>query len=139
IHEHPELRFEEHRASGWLGDFVASRGHTVERGLAGLSTAFRARAGSGEPRAAILAEYDALPGVGHACGHNLIAAGATGAFVPASLSLGAAGGDVVFLGTPAEEGGGGKVEMVKAGVFDGLGAARMFHPFDRDLLMHPTL
>ena len=84
IHENPELRFEEHKASAWLGDFVASHGHVVERGIAGLPTAFRARAGSGKPRIAVLAEYDALPGVGHACGHNLIAAGAVGAFVAAA-------------------------------------------------------
>ncbi len=142
IHANPELRFEEHKASAWIAEFLTARGHQVERGVAGMPTALRARAGQGEPRAAILAEYDALPGVGHACGHNLIAAGAAGAFVAAAraaASLGASAGEVVFLGTPAEEGGGGKIEMVKAGVFDGVGAAMMFHPFDRDLLMHPTL
>ncbi len=140
IHAHPELRFEEHKASLWLSEFVASRGHRVERGVAGMSTALRSRAGKrGGPCAAILAEYDALPGVGHACGHNLIAAGAAGAFVAAASVAEAAGGQVVFLGTPAEEGGGGKIEMIKAGVFDGVDAAMMFHPFDRDLTTHPTL
>jgi amidohydrolase len=139
IHEHPELRFEEHRASTWLADFVASCGHAVERGVAALPTAFRARAGKAGPRVAILAEYDALPGVGHACGHNLIAAGAVGAFVAAASVAEAAGGEVVLLGTPAEEGGGGKITMIKAGVFDGLDAAMMFHPFDRDLLAHTAL
>jgi amidohydrolase len=139
IHEHPELRFEEHQASAWLADFVASCGHAVERGVAALPTAFRARAGRGGPRVAILAEYDALPGVGHACGHNLIAAGAVGAFVAAASVAEAAGGEVVLLGTPAEEGGGGKITMIKAGVFDGLDAAMMFHPFDRDLLAHTAL
>jgi amidohydrolase len=142
IHAHPELRFEEHKASGWLADFLEQRGHTVERGVAGMSTALRARAGvrrAGAPTAAILAEYDALPGVGHACGHNLIAVSAVGAFVAAAAVAETVGGDVVLLGTPAEEGGGGKIEMIKAGVFDGIGAAMMFHPFDRDLLMHPTL
>jgi amidohydrolase len=140
IHAHPELRFEEHQASQWIADFVAARGHRVERGVAGMATALRASSGkAGGPRAAILAEYDALPGVGHACGHNLIAAGAAGAFVAASLVAEAAGGEVVLLGTPAEEGGGGKIEMVKAGVFDGIDVAMMFHPFDRDLTAHPTL
>jgi amidohydrolase len=139
IHQNPELRFEEHKASTWLGDFVASHGHTVERGVAGLPTAFRARTGSSKPRVAILAEYDALPGVGHACGHNLIAAGAVGAFVAAATVAKAVGGEVVLLGTPAEEGGGGKITMIDAGTFEGVDAAMMFHPFDRDLLAHTTL
>jgi amidohydrolase len=140
IHAHPELRFEEHQASQWLSDFVAKGGHTVERGIAGLPTAFRAQAGTGKgPRIAILAEYDALPGVGHACGHNLIAAAAVGAFVASAGLAQAAGGDVVLLGTPAEEGGGGKIEMIRAGVFEGIDAAMMFHPFDRDLLAHDAL
>jgi amidohydrolase len=145
IHANPELRFEERKASGWIADFLAERGHGVERGVAGMATAVRSRSNSGpgranrRPCAAILAEYDALPGLGHACGHNLIAAGAVGAFVAAARVADAVGGDVVFLGTPAEEGGGGKIEMIKAGVFEGVDAAMMFHPFDRDLLMHPTL
>jgi amidohydrolase len=140
IHDHPELRFEEHKASGWIGEFLEERGHEVERGVAGMPTALRARAGSsGGPCVAILAEYDALPGVGHACGHNLIAAGAVGAFVAAATVADAHGGQVVLLGTPAEEGGGGKIEMIRAGTFDGIDAAMMFHPFDRDLLAHPAL
>ncbi len=147
IHAHPELRFEEHKASGWIADFLVGRGLAVERGLAGMPTAVRsssaprssASGGSRRPCAAILAEYDALPGVGHACGHNLIAAAAAGAFVAAAAVADAVGGEVVLLGTPAEEGGGGKIEMIKAGVFDAIDAAMMFHPFDRDLLMHPTL
>jgi amidohydrolase len=139
IHQNPELRFEEHRASAWLTEFVVARGFAVERGVAGLPTAFRARAGHGSPRVAILAEYDALPGVGHACGHNLIAAGAVGAFVAAARAAERVGGEVVLLGTPAEEGGGGKITMIDAGVFDGVDAALMFHPFDRDLLAHTTL
>jgi amidohydrolase len=140
IHAHPELRFEEHKASTWVGEFVAARGYAVDRNVAGMKTALRARAGDGSgPRIAILAEYDALPGVGHACGHNLIAAGAAGAFVAAAAVADAVGGEVVLLGTPAEEGGGGKIEMIKAGTFDGIDAAMMFHPFDRDLLAHPAL
>jgi amidohydrolase len=139
IHDHPELRFEERKASAWLAEFVTARGFAVERGIAGLPTAFRARAGRGSPRVAILAEYDALPGVGHACGHNLIAAGAVGAFVAAARAAGRVGGEVVLLGTPAEEGGGGKITMIDAGIFDGVDAAIMYHPFDRDLLAHTTL
>ncbi|HEV3190761.1 MAG TPA: amidohydrolase [Polyangiaceae bacterium] len=140
IHANPELRFEEHKASEWVSGVLRDWGHQVERGVAGMPTALRARAGSrGGPCVAILAEYDALPGVGHACGHNLIAAGAVGAFVAAARVATNVGGEVVFLGTPAEEGGGGKIEMIKAGVFDGVGAAMMFHPFDRDLIAHATL
>jgi amidohydrolase len=142
IHAHPELRFEEHKASAWLSEFVVAKGHQVERGVAGMPTAFRARAGRGTgPRVAILAEYDALPGVGHACGHNLIATGAVGGFVAAAAAAAAGGvsGEVLLLGTPAEEGGGGKIEMLKAGVFEGIDAAMMFHPFDRDVLAHPAL
>jgi amidohydrolase len=143
IHDNPELRFEEHKASAWLSEFVASRGHAVERGVAGMDTAFRAYAGAGgAPCIAVLAEYDALPGIGHACGHNLIAAGAVGAFVAAAAAasaVGAAVGNLVLLGTPAEEGGGGKIRMIDAGVFRGVDAAMMFHPFDRDLLAHTAL
>jgi amidohydrolase len=139
IHENPELRFEEHQAAAWLADFVASHGHAVERGVAGLPTSFRARAGRAGPRVAILAEYDALPGVGHACGHNLIAAGAAGAFVAAATVADRVGGEVVLLGTPAEEGGGGKITMIDAGVFEGIDAALMYHPFDRDILAHTAL
>jgi amidohydrolase len=140
IHAHPELRFEEHKASEWLSELLRGKGYEVERGVAEMPTALRARAGSrGGPCVAILAEYDALPGVGHACGHNLIAAGAAGAFIAAARVVSAVGGEVVFLGTPAEEGGGGKIEMINAGVFDGVGAAMMFHPFDRDLIAHATL
>src|ERR1700751_3264749 len=88
IHENPELRFEEHKASAWVSEVVSSHGHAVERGIAALPTALRARAGDRPgPRVAILAEYDALPGVGHACGHNLIAAAATGAFLAAAAAL----------------------------------------------------
>jgi amidohydrolase len=139
IHAHPELRFEEHQACAWLTEFLTAHGHTVEPGIAGLPTAFRARAGKGKPRVAILAEYDALPGVGHACGHNLIATGAVGAFVAAAQVLQSVAGEVVLLGTPAEEGGGGKISMIGAGVFAEIEAAMMFHPFDRDLLAHKAL
>lgn len=140
IHAHPELRFEEHRASGWLCEAIERAGLSVERGLGGMPTSFRARVGSGGgPRVAILAEYDALPEIGHACGHNLIASGALGAFLTLAKQAEAIGGQVEIVGTPAEEGGGGKIKLLEAGVFEGVAAAMMFHPFDRDLLAHPTL
>ena len=139
IHAHPELRFEEHRAAGWISDLLTARGHAVERPLGGLPTALRARAGRSGPRLAILAEYDALPEIGHACGHNLIAAGAVGAFLALAPVAEAQGFTVDLVGTPAEEGGGGKALLLDAGVFAGVDAAMMFHPFDRDLVAHGTL
>jgi len=140
IHANPELRFQETRAAGWITALVEARKHSVERGLAGMSTAFRASAGAkGHGRVAILAEYDALPEIGHACGHNLIAAAGVGAFLAAARVAEIAGGEVVLLGTPAEEGGGGKVRLLEGGYFDAFDAAMMFHPFDRDLLAHPAL
>jgi amidohydrolase len=140
IHEHPELRFQEEKAAAWIGELVSGRSHAVEKNLGGMSTAFRARAGrAGGARVAILAEYDALPEIGHACGHNLIAAGGVGAFLAAAEVAGRVGGEVVLLGTPAEEGGGGKIKLLEAGAFEGLDAAMMFHPFDRDVLAHPAL
>lgn len=140
IHANPELRFEEHKAATWIAELLRARGFEVEHGLAGMGTALRARRGDPKgPRVAILGEYDALPEIGHACGHNLIAASAVGAFLAAASVVDRAGGEVTFLGTPAEEGGGGKIKMIQAGVFEGLSAAMMFHPFDRDVLAHPAL
>jgi amidohydrolase len=140
IHENPELRFAEHKAAGWLADAASVPGATVERAVAGLPTAFRARVGAPEgPRVAILAEYDALPEIGHACGHNLIAAGALGAFLALSAERDKLAGSVELIGTPAEEGGGGKISLLEANVFEGVDAAMMFHPFDRDLLAHTAL
>ncbi|MEZ4297409.1 MAG: M20 family metallopeptidase [Polyangiaceae bacterium] len=139
IHDHPELRFEEHRAAGWLAEAIEKEGIEVERGTGGLATSFRARAGSGGPKVAILAEYDALPEIGHACGHNLIASGALGAFLSLARQKEGLPGTVEIIGTPAEEGGGGKIRLIEAGVFEGVDAAMMFHPFDRDLLAHHTL
>ncbi|MGH7440920.1 MAG: amidohydrolase, partial [Polyangiaceae bacterium] len=140
IHANPELRFEEHEASRWIAEVLAAHGHAPERGVAGLPTALRARAGKGPPAVAILAEYDALPALGHACGHNLIAAGAVGAFLAvAEAAKHLTQGEVVLLGTPGEEGGGGKIKMLEGGAFEGVDAAMMFHPFDRDLLAHTAL
>ncbi|MCC6645735.1 MAG: M20 family metallopeptidase [Polyangiaceae bacterium] len=139
LHAHPELRFQEVRAAAKVAELVERAGVRVERGLAGLPTALRARVGGAGPRIAILAEYDALPELGHACGHNLIAAGAAGAFLALAAHAVALPGTVELVGTPAEEGGGGKILLLDAGVFAGVDAAMMFHPFHRDILMHTAL
>ena len=139
IHQNPELRFEEHKAAAWIGELCEKKGFAVERGLGGMSTSLRARAGKPGPRVAILAEYDALPEIGHACGHNLIATSAVGAFFAVAKVVARTGGEVTLLGTPAEEGGGGKIKLIEAGAFRDLDAAMMFHPFDRDILSHPAL
>ena len=133
IHEHPELNYEEHFAHGILADLVEAEGVSVERGAFGLDTAFAARAGEEGPTVAVLCEYDALPGIGHACGHNIIAAAGLGAGLAAAALAAEAGGRVVLLGTPAEEGGGGKILMARQGAFDGVDAAMMVHPAGDDL------
>jgi amidohydrolase len=140
IHARPELAYEERFAAELLAGELERAGLAVERGAGGVATAFRARFGRpGGPRVAILAEYDALPEIGHACGHNLIAAGALGAALALHQVAGDLPGEVVVLGTPAEEGGGGKIRLATAGLFAGLDAALMFHPLDRTLLWHETL
>ncbi len=139
IHAHPELRFQEEQASRWISELVEQHGFQVERGIGKLPTAFRAVSGDRGPKMAILAEYDALPEVGHACGHNLIATAATGAFLAIAPLAAELGGRVELIGTPAEEGGGGKIDLLEAGVFEGVDAAMMVHPWDRNVLMHPTL
>jgi amidohydrolase len=137
IHAAPELKFEEHRAAEWLADYLEACGFAVERGAYGLPTAFAARMGSGRPCVAILCEYDALPGIGHACGHNIIAAAGVGAGVAVAPEVAGTGGSIVVLGTPAEEGGGGKILMARAGAFTQVDAAMMVHPAAADLLgMH---
>jgi len=133
IHAAPELKFEEHHAAMWLTEYLERAGFAVERGAYGLPTAFAARLGNGEPRVAILCEYDALPGIGHACGHNIIAAAGAGAGGGLASVLRETGGSLVILGTPAEEGGGGKIILAKRGAFDGVDAAMMVHPAGVDL------
>ncbi|MGW0331463.1 amidohydrolase [Streptomyces sp. NPDC003011] len=129
LHADPEYAFEEHRAAALLGAELEREGFAVEHGVAGLPTAFTARAGArSRPAVALLLEYDALPGLGHACGHNLIAAAGLGAALAARAVLDGHEGTVWAVGTPAEEGGGGKVTLVEAGLFDGIDAALMFHP-----------
>ncbi|WP_033221100.1 amidohydrolase [Kitasatospora phosalacinea] len=128
LHADPECAFAEHRAAALLTGELERAGFEVRRGVAGLPTAFTASAGRGRPAVALLLEYDALPGLGHACGHNLIAAAGLGAALAARAVLPEDAGTVVAVGTPAEEGGGGKALEVEAGVFDGIDAALMFHP-----------
>lgn len=132
IHERPELAFEERFAAGALADHLAGEGATVTRGAGGLETAFTAEVGSGAPLVAILGEYDALPGVGHACGHNLMGTAATLAFLALRDVAPDLRGRVRVVGCPAEERGNGKVKLIRAGLFSDVDAALMFHPGDRD-------
>ncbi len=134
IHEKPELMFEERFAADLLCGLLEDAGLDVERGAYGLDTAFAARAGSEGATVAVLCEYDALPGIGHGCGHNIIATAGLGAGLAAAALADEVGGRVVVLGTPAEEGGGGKVYMGEAGAFEDVDAALMVHPADQDLL-----
>jgi amidohydrolase len=128
IHANPEIGFEEERACAWLCGLLEGAGLQVERGVGDLPTAFAARAGSGPLHVVVCAEYDALPAVGHACGHNVIAAMAAGAGLALARVADDAGLRVTVLGTPAEEGGGGKILLLQRGAFDGAHAAMMVHP-----------
>jgi amidohydrolase len=128
IHDNPEMGFHEVEASGWLTDYLRKNNFMVETGTSNMKTAFKATYGKEGPVIALLAEYDALPGVGHACGHNIIAASTVGAAVASKLLVDTFGGMIVVLGTPAEEYFGGKVPMVENGVFDDIDAVMMVHP-----------
>ena len=132
VHAHPELNYEEYYSSDALAGFLESNGLAVERGIGGVETAFRAiisGGGGGGPTIAVLAEYDALPEIGHGCGHNLIAMAAMGAALGLQANAQDLPGRVVVIGTPAEEGGGGKIRLLEAGVFDGVDATLSSHPF----------
>ena len=133
IHAHPELAFEEHKASQWATEVLASHGFTIQTKVAGMDTAFVAEAGSGDLHIAICAEYDALPDVGHACGHNIIAAAAVGAAAILAPIADELGVTISVFGTPAEEGGGGKIFMLEAGLFENIDAAMMVHPAPGEL------
>ena len=154
LHADPETAFTEHRSVAAVAELLARRGIPAEVGVHGLDTALRARIGSGVsgdggygdgdaagPTIAVLAEYDALPGIGHACGHNVICASAVGAFLALARQLhdSPVPGTVLLLGTPAEEGGGGKETMARDGALDGVDAAVMLHPFAHDIADHPFL
>lgn len=132
LHRNPELALHENYAAGRLKTWLGAEGFQVESPVAGMDTAFVARVGTGDrPRIAYLLEYDALPEIGHACGHNLIAAGGLAAATALHRALPEPSGTLIVIGTPAEEGGGGKITELDAGVFEGIDAALMFHPGDR--------
>jgi len=133
IHANPETAFREAKAAGWLTDYLEAEGFAVERGICQIGTAFRASYGSGRPRVAFIAEYDALPGIGHACGHNIIATASLGAAIAAKAVVAEAGGTALVIGTPAEEAAGGKVFMANRGAFDDLDVAMLTHPANRDV------
>lgn len=133
LHAHPETAWEEHDSSRWVAETLADAGFEVEPGYLGLETAFRATLGGGPFRLGLCAEYDALPGLGHACGHNLIAAISAGAARALAPLADEAGLTVEVYGTPAEEGGGGKIELLDRGAFQGLDLAMMAHPAPVDV------
>jgi amidohydrolase len=148
IHANPELAFKEEQAAAWLTAFLEGQGCRVERGVGGLPTAFRAEVpGAGDgPTIAVMAEYDALPGISHACGHNVIATAGAGAGAALAVVAGRLGqgrlpfkGRIEVVGTPAEEGGAGKVKLLDAGVFREVDAAMMIHPRCGTQVWRPTL
>jgi amidohydrolase len=139
IHARPEIAFEEKFAHRLLTDFVADEGLDVSRHACGLETAFIAEFGVGDAQVGIISEYDALPGIGHACGHNIIATSGLGAAMALSKLGQKLPGRVRYLGTPAEESGNGKELMARQGAFDGLDAAMMVHPAGVNLLTMPSL
>ncbi len=141
IHANPELGYQEVKAAGWLAEFLAAKGFKIEKGVAGIETAFRATLEAGEgPTIAILCEYDALPGLGHACGHNVIAASGAGAGAAlAAIRSQLPKGRIQVIGTPAEEGGGGKLKLIESGVFKDVDCAMMIHGFDRYVLHQDLL
>lgn len=133
LHADPETAWEEHRAAASVPELLDRAGFDVTSSYLGLETAFLARFGSGPTRIALCAEYDALPGLGHACGHNLIAASSIGAALGLAAVASEAGVTVEVYGTPAEEGGGGKIEMLDRGAFAGVDLAMMVHPAPVDV------
>ena len=141
IHANPELGYQEVQACAWLSNFLARKGFKVETGVAGVPTAFKATIETGAgPTIAILCEYDALPGIGHACGHNVIATSGAGAGAAlAAVKTRLPAGRIQVIGTPAEEGGGGKIKLIQGGVFRDVDCAMMIHGFDRTLLHQDLL
>ena len=139
LHAHPEEGFAEHRSVRQVADLLAKHGFDAEVGVGGLDTALLAGTGGSGPHVAVLAEYDALPGIGHGCGHNIICSAGVGGFLGAAQAAAAAGGRVSLVGTPAEEGGGGKEHLANAGIFDDVDAVVMLHPFSHDIAAHPFL
>ncbi len=140
IHANPEIAYEERQAVAWLAELLKKHGFNVEVGVADTPTAFVAtrRNGTG-PTVAFLSEYDALRGLGHGCGHNLIATASVGAGIALAEALDRLRGRVLVIGTPAEEGGGGKIRLINAGIFQEVDAAMMFHPDTRTQVLHWAL
>ncbi len=128
IHADPELAYREERAAARIHALLTKRGHRVEMGIGGLPTAFRARVGPDGPSIALLAEYDALAGVGHGCGHNLIAMTNVGAFLLAATDPRPLGIAIELIGTPAEEDGGGKIDLLRNGAFENVRFVLSTHP-----------
>ncbi len=139
IHSNPELGFHEEKALSWLTDYLVENGFRVEKGVGGLPTAFKALYGKGKPVIALIAEYDALPETGHSCGHNIIAVSSIGAGIAGKCAVDSLGGAIAVIGTPAEELYGGKVTMVRAGVFNELDAVMMVHPGVRNIAITEAL
>jgi len=140
LFNNPEIAFKEYKACQLLTDALMSSGFTIDIGIGGLETAFRAAFGEeSNLKIAILAEYDALVGLGHACGHNLIAAAAVGAGMALAACKPGINGQIQVIGTPAEEGDGGKIILANAGVFNSIDAAMMFHPASKNMVMRPSL
>ncbi len=139
LHANPEVAFQEEKAAAWLADYLEGEGFALERGICEIGTAFRASYGQGEPVVAFLAEYDALPGVGHGCGHNIIGAASTAAGLAAKAVAEETAGTVLVIGTPAEEAAGGKVYMADRGAFQGLTCAMLAHPGNRDVAISQAL
>nr|BEL00578.1 M20 family metallopeptidase [Dehalococcoides mccartyi] len=133
LHANPELGYQEHKAVEWLCEYLSSQNFSIEKNIGGLNTAFKATFGHGTPVIGFLAEYDALPQLGHACGHNLIATSAAGAAVASCLAAKLCGGTVCLIGTPAEELSGGKIQMVEKGIFKELDSALIAHPGNEDI------
>ena len=132
VHANPELGFKEEKALNWITSYLAGNGFQIETGIGSLPTAFKAVYGNGEPVIALLAEYDALPEIGHACGHNIIAAAAVGAGVACKSIIDNCGGTITVFGTPGEELFGGKAIMLQEGLFDGVDVAMMVHAGTRN-------
>lgn len=140
IHANPEIGYEEHKAVQWLTALLTRNGFSVQVGVAETPTAFIASRERGQgPTIAFLAEYDALRGLGHGCGHNLIATASSGAGIALASLLERYPGRVMVIGTPAEEGGGGKIRLINAGIFQTVDAAMMFHPSSRTQVLHWAL
>ena len=137
IHAHPELGFEEHHAHDVLTTVLEDAGLDVTRGAYGLPTAFSARAGGNGPTIAVLCEYDALPGIGHACGHNIIGTAGVGAGIAAATVAEELGGTVLVLGTPAEEGGGGKIVLWPDSIVGREGTDLLLRNYEGEVFRYP--